>query len=171
MSMKSRLPLIAYAIALLVVIIDQAAKAWVLHGLNLFPGAPYSVLPFFNLTLTSNTGVSYGFLRDGPSMTRWLLSGFSAIVVVVLALYVRKAERPFTAVGIGLIMGGAIGNLIDRVRLGAVVDFMDFSALHFPWIFNPADSAITIGVIIFLIELILAPDNKPAGPNRDDHAL
>ena len=56
--MKSRLPLIAYATALLVVIIDQAAKAWVLHGLRLFPGAPYSVLPFFNLTLTSNTGVS-----------------------------------------------------------------------------------------------------------------
>ena len=169
--MKSRLPLIAYATALLVVIIDQAAKAWVLHGLRLFPGAPYSVLPFFNLTLTSNTGVSYGFLRDGPSMTRWLLSGFSAIVVVVLAIYVRKAERPFTAVGIGLIIGGAVGNLIDRVRLGAVVDFMDFSALHFPWIFNPADSAITIGVIIFLIELILAPDKTPAGPNRNDRAL
>ena len=169
--MKSRLPLLAYAIALLVVIIDQAAKAWVLHGLHLFPGAPYSVLPFFNLTLTSNSGVSYGFLRDGPSVTRWLLSGFSAIVVVVLAIYVRRAERPFTAVGIGLIMGGAVGNLIDRVRLGAVVDFMDFSALHFPWIFNPADSAITIGVVVFLIELILTPDNKPAGPNRDDHAL
>jgi signal peptidase II len=57
------------------------------------------------------------------------------------------------------------------VRLGAVVDFMDFSALHFPWIFNPADSAITIGVVVFLIELVLAPDNKPAGPNRDDHAV
>lgn len=169
--MKSRLPLIAYVIALVVVAIDQAAKAWVLHGLHLFPGVPYSILPFFNLTLTSNTGVSYGFLRDGPSVTRWLLSAFSAVVVVVLGFYVRKIERPFTAIGIGLIMGGAIGNLIDRVRLGAVVDFMDFSALHFPWIFNPADSAITIGVIIFLIELVLAPDKKPAGPNRDDHAL
>lgn len=171
MPMKLRLPLLASAIAVLVVIIDQAAKAWVVHGLHLFPGVPYSVLPFFNLTLTSNSGVSYGFLRDGPSITRWLLSGFSAIVVVLLAVYVRKAERPFTAVGIGLIMGGAVGNLIDRVRLGAVVDFMDFSALHFPWIFNPADSAITIGVIAFLIELVLTPENKPAGPNRDDHAL
>jgi signal peptidase II len=171
MPMKTKLPLIAYAIAILAVIIDQVAKAYVLHGLHLFPGEPYAVLPFFNLTLTSNTGVSYGLLRNGPDATRWLLSAFSAIVAVVLVVYVRRVEKPLTALGVGLIIGGAVGNLIDRVRLGAVVDFMDFSALHFPWIFNPADSAITIGVIVFLIELVLTPDKKPAGPNRDDHAL
>ncbi len=169
--MKAKLPLLAYLIAILVVIIDQASKAFVLDHLRLTPGYPISVLSFFNLNLTSNTGVSYGFLRDGPSVTRWLLSAFSAGVALALIWWVRNVTKPLTAIGVGLIIGGAIGNLIDRVRLGAVVDFLDFSALHFPWIFNPADSAITIGVILFLVELMITPDKKPAGPNRDDHAL
>jgi signal peptidase II len=169
--MKSRLALFAYLIAVLVVILDQASKAFVLNHLHLAPGYPISILSFFNLNLTSNTGVSYGLFRDGTSVTRWLLSAFSAGVAVALIFWVRNVTKPLTAVGVGLIIGGAIGNLIDRVRLGAVVDFLDFSGLHFPWIFNAADSAITVGVIVFLIELVLTPDKKPAGPNRDDHAL
>jgi signal peptidase II len=169
--MKTRLPLLAYLIAVLVVILDQASKTFVLQGLHLTPGYPISVLPFFNLTLTSNTGVSYGLFRDGPSITRWLLAAFSAGVAVALIIWVRNATKLLTVLGVGLIIGGAIGNLIDRVRLGSVVDFLDFSGLHFPWIFNGADSAITVGVILFLIELVLTPDAKPAGPNRDDHAV
>jgi signal peptidase II len=171
MSKTAKLSINAYGLAVLVVIIDQAAKGWALYGLHLVPGDPVPVLPFFKLTLTSNSGVSYGLLSNGPSLTRWLLSGFSIIVAVVLAVYVRRIDKPLTAAGIGLIIGGAVGNVIDRIRLGAVVDFLDFSALHFPWIFNPADAAITVGVVLFLIELMITPDKKPAGPNRDDHAL
>jgi signal peptidase II len=154
--MTSRLPLLAYLIAALVVILDQGSKLFVLQHLHLTPGYPISVLSFFNLNLTSNTGVSYGLFRDGPSITRWLLAAFSAGVAVALIIWVRNATKLLTVLGVGLIIGGAIGTLID---------------LHFPWIFNGADSAITVGVILFLIELVLTPDAKPAGPNRDDHAV
>lgn len=169
--MTNRLALLAYVIAVSAVALDQATKLFVLNHLHLTVGYPIYVLPFFNLNLTGNTGVSYGLLRDGPSATRWVLSAFAAGVAIALIWWVRNVTKPLTAIGIGLVIGGAIGNLIDRVRLGAVVDFLDFSGLHFPWIFNGADSAITVGVIIFLIELVLTPDKKPAGPNRDDHAV
>jgi signal peptidase II len=83
----------------------------------------------------------------GSEVSRWVLTLFSAAVVIGLAVWARKAVKPMLAAGIGLIIGGAFGNnLIDRVRYGYVVDFIDVERLHFPWVFNVADSAITVGV-------------------------
>jgi signal peptidase II len=154
-----RLAILAYATALIVVVIDQAAKAWISR--HFAPGATEQILPFVGLTLISNTGVSYGLFSGGASLTRWLLAAFSGGVAIGLAVWIRNAARPLSALGVGLIIGGAVGNLIDRVRLGAVVDFIDARALHFPWIFNPADAAISVGVALFLLELLIFPDKKP----------
>ena len=162
---SKRLPLVAYGLAAAIIIVDQISKHWILNGLRLDLGRPMEVLPFFNLTLVHNQGCSFGLcqLPAGQDVMRWVLAVFSLAVSIGLAVWVRKVTRPLTAVAIGLIIGGALGNLIDRVRFGWVVDFLDFSGLLFPWVFNVADSGITVGVAILLIETLLTPDKpKPA---------
>jgi signal peptidase II len=155
-----RLPVIAYALAAAIIVVDQITKSWVLSGLQLQLGRPLEVLPIFNLTLVYNRGVSFGLFQspEGQEAIRWTLAVFSLVVALGLIVWVRKAVKPLTAVAIGLIIGGALGNLIDRVRFGYVVDFLDFSGLHFPWVFNVADSGITIGVALLLAETLLTPD-------------
>lgn len=151
----SRLGAFAYVLAALVVVLDQASKLWVLDSLRLGEQGQIPVLPFFRLTLVMNQGVSFGLLRAGGA-GRWLLVAAAMAVVVVLCLWVRRTERPLFATALGLVIGGALGNnLIDRARIGQVVDFLDFSGLYFPWVFNVADSAITVGVALLLLDSFL----------------
>ncbi|HEY2481079.1 MAG TPA: signal peptidase II [Caulobacteraceae bacterium] len=157
MSLASRAGAFAYALATAVIVLDQAVKAWVLGGLGLAIGAPRPVWGPLRLTLVENPGVSFGLFQSDASWTRWALAAFSLIVAVALGLWARRAERPFTGLALGLIIGGAIGNFIDRVRIGVVVDFVDVTALYFPWVFNVADSAITVGIILLLLEGLLQP--------------
>jgi signal peptidase II len=86
-----------------------------------------------------------------------MLIAFEVAVVVFIAAWVRRANRPLPALAGGLIMGGALGNIVDRLRLGYVVDFVDIQRLYFPWVFNLADSAITVGVALLLAENLLIP--------------
>lgn len=154
----------AYLIALAVVIPDQLSKFWVLNGLKLHLYEPHPVLPpVFNLTLVHNDGVSFGLLRAaGADLARWGLVAFSLLVVVALGVWVRRVEKPLTRLALALVIGGALGNAIDRARLGHVTDFLDFSGAYFPWVFNVADSAITVGVIVLLAEALLTPSPKSA---------
>ncbi len=164
----TRLGWTAYAIAIVTIVLDQISKAWILAALGTAPGASRQVAGPFYLTLVHNFGMSFGLLR-GSELSRWLLTLFSALVVVGLAVWARKAAKPLLAAGIGLIMGGAFGNnLIDRIRYGYVVDFIDVSRLHFPWVFNVADSAITVGVCL-LLDSFLSEEKKLANP--DSHGL
>ncbi|WP_298747829.1 signal peptidase II [uncultured Brevundimonas sp.] len=152
-----RIALAAYGFAILIVIVDQLTKAWVLEGLGLrFEGQSHPILdPVLNITLVHNQGVSFGLFGDGSA--RWLLSVFSAAVAVVLGWWALRADRRLLITAIGLIMGGAVGNVIDRIRFGFVVDFLDFSGTGvFPWVFNVADSAITIGVILLILDSLLS---------------
>ena len=152
------LGLYAYVLAAAAVIIDQLSKWWVVDGLHLDERGQIPVAPIFRLTMVMNRGVSYGLLRADNNLQRYLLVAAALAVVVVLALWVRRAERPLFATAVGLVIGGAIGNnLIDRVRIGQVVDFLDFSALGFPWVFNVADSAISVGVVLLLIDSFFGP--------------
>ena len=145
--------MLAYIIGLVVLVVDQLSKLWILHGLQLVtPGQSIPVFGPLNLTMVWNQGVSFGLFRGEADWVRWALCVFSLIVAVVLAVWARKADRPLLAIALGLVMGGAIGNLIDRARLGHVIDFVDVQALHFPWVFNVADSGITIGVILLLLD-------------------
>ncbi len=155
----SRLGFVAYGITVAVVVLDQLSKAWILGAANLPALGQIEVLPpYFNLTMVRNPGVSFGLLKAWSGVGIWGLIGFSALVVLALAVWARRIDRLLPAAALGLIMGGAIGNnLIDRVRFGVVTDFLDFTGLHFPWVFNVADSAITVGVILLLIDSVFAP--------------
>ncbi len=140
-------------LAVLVVVFDQVSKLWLVQNFSLFESR--SVIPgFFNLTYLTNTGVAFGLL-SGPVWWRqvfFIVVTVTALVVIgVLQWRLREKSVCYT-VSLGLIAGGAIGNLVDRVRLGSVVDFLDFylGSHHWP-AFNVADSAITVGVGLFLV--------------------
>lgn len=165
----TRLGWTAYVIAIVTVVLDQISKAWILSTLGTVPGASQVVAGPVYLTLVHNFGMSFGLFR-GSELSRWLLTAFSAAVVVGLAVWARKAVKPLVAAGIGLIIGGAFGNnLIDRIRYGYVVDFIDVSRMYFPWVFNVADSAITVGVCLLLLDSFLGEEKKLANP--DGHGL
>ena len=154
----TRLGVFAFTLAAAVIALDQLSKHWILFVYRLPERITTEILPIFSLTMVWNRGVSFGLLRADADFGRWLLAAFSLAVAIALALWARKAERPLTALALGLVVGGAVGNLIDRVRFGAVADFLDFTGLGFPWVFNVADSAITVGVIVLLLDSLLAPD-------------
>ena len=158
----------AYGFALLIIVLDQLTKAWVLGSADvsdpaLIP-AGYrfaEVIPgVFNLTMVRNTGVSFGLLGGGEA--RWFLSVFSVVVAAGLAWWATKADRRLLATAIGLVIGGAVGNAIDRIQYGYVVDFLDFSGTGvFPWVFNVADSAITVGIVLLVLDSVMS-ERKPA---------
>lgn len=143
------------AIAALVVALDQASKWWLLDLMGRDPRV-IEVTPFFNLVLGLNRGVSFGMF-DSAALGPWPLLLLAASITVGLLLWLAKAGQRWTATALGLIIGGAVGNAIDRVRFGGVVDFLDFHAFGRHWpAFNVADSAICIGVVMILVESVLA---------------
>ena len=166
-----RIAYAAYGFALIVILLDQLTKAWIMGGLDLREMGHIQVLPpLFNLTWVENRGVSFGLFGDGSA--RWMLSAFSIAVAGILGWWALRADRRLLITAIGLIMGGALGNLIDRIRFGYVVDFLDVSGPHvflgsmkinFPWIFNIADSAICIGVVLLILDSVRAEQEAKVG--------
>lgn len=154
MSQITKLGWTALTLAVVVIFVDQSVKYWVLEVLRLREGQTIAVFGPLHLTGVWNAGVSFGFLQAQHDLVRWLLAAFSVIVAVMLGFWVRATQRPLFAVAVGLVMGGAVGNVIDRIRIGAVADFVDVSRLYFPWVFNVADSAITIGICLLLVDML-----------------
>ena len=150
----------AYAICLAVILADQLIKLWILYVFQLPVLQSVQVAGPFHLTMVWNQGVSFGLFRGEAEWVRWALAAFSLGVAGFLAVWARRVDRPLLGAAIGLVMGGAIGNLIDRVRFGMVADFIDFKALGFPWVFNLADSAISVGVVLLLLDSVRR-DAKP----------
>ena len=149
------------AVAMAVLVLDQISK-WV--ALDHFNQAPrmIEVLPFFNLVLVWNKGISFGMFGDSGAWGPWVLVGLAVGISIVLGVWMARAETRYTALGLALIIGGAVGNVIDRVRFGAVVDFLDFHAMGYHWpAFNVADSAICIGAAALILESLF---NKPETP-------
>ena len=146
---------LTYELAALVIVLDQASKYWILNIYDLPAKGSTPILPIFSLSMVWNRGVSFGLFRADVDLARWGLAVFSLVVAVALALWARRNDRTLPALALGLVIGGAVGNLIDRVRFGAVVDFLDFSGLHFPWVFNLADSGITVGVALLLLDSVV----------------
>jgi signal peptidase II len=142
--------------------VDQTTKFLLLYifGFRLMlPGDAVSVLPFFNLVMTWNPGVSYGlFPASGPLGTAVLVL-FSLSAVAGLGWWLWHATRRSLSIGLGLIIGGALGNLVDRLVYGKVADFFHFHALGYDWyVFNVADAAITFGVMALLYDALLGPE-------------
>jgi signal peptidase II len=141
-------------------VLDQAVKLWLLFVFNLADRGVVSLAPFVDLILTWNTGISYGwFQRDGP-LAQWALLALKAMVVALIWFWLARAESRLTAVGLGLIIGGALGNAIDRLAYGAVADFVllhiETVSGRFNWyVFNLADVAIVAGVVLLLYESFL----------------
>ncbi len=144
----------------LVVVLDQLTKAWVVHHFILYESL--GIIPgFFNLTYLTNTGAAFGILAGHPGWLRQVFFIGVAVIALTAIFFIHKRikeQSHWYTVGLALIGGGAVGNLLDRVRLGSVVDFLDFYIAGHHWpAFNVADSAITIGVsLILLMNFLLA---------------
>ena len=139
-------------ISFVVIVLDQITKAFATAKLTMFD--PVAVMPMFNFTLMHNEGAAFSFLSDAGGWQRWFFSGLASIVSVAIFIWIKKLSpnEKGMAISLSLILGGAIGNLIDRVRFGYVVDFLDvyYDSSHFP-AFNIADSAISVGAVIMII--------------------
>ncbi|HEX2800576.1 MAG TPA: signal peptidase II [Phenylobacterium sp.] len=170
MSLVSKAGGAALALAAAVVVLDQAVKHWILDTLHLPELASVPVVGPLKLTMVWNEGVSFGLFQAGHDVVRWGLAAFSIVVALVLAGWVRRTERALFALAIGLVMGGAVGNVIDRIRFGAVVDFVDVTALRFPWVFNVADSAISVGIGVLLLDMLLQDRREKAERSVGDAA-
>ena len=117
---------------------------------------PLAVTPFFNLVMVWNQGISFGMFSNQRAPL--LLTALALVVVAILLRWLARAEHTITAIGIGLVVGGALGNVIDRLRFEAVADFFDFHAFSYHWpAFNLADSAIFVGVVVLCIESMMRP--------------
>jgi len=153
---------IAAAVAL---VADQGSKLFMLYGANfiqMLPGTSVPVLPFFNLVMVWNPGISYGLFPASGRVGTFLLVGLSVIAVGVLSWLLWRATSRSLAIGYGLIIGGALGNnLVDRVIYGKVADFFHFYGFGYDWyIFNVADMAFTIGAILIIYD-VLKPEHSP----------
>ncbi|HEY5899162.1 MAG TPA: signal peptidase II [Burkholderiales bacterium] len=141
-----------FVLAAAVVLADQVTKAIVLGRFAL--GERLEVTSFFNMVLVYNKGAAFSFLSDAPGWQTPLLIAFAVVAIgIVGTLLVRSPGRRLLCAGLALILGGALGNLIDRLRFGQVVDFLDFHAAGWHWpAFNVADSAITVGAVLLIFE-------------------
>ena len=151
-----------YALAGLVIVLDQLSKWLVLEKVRF--GETIYVAPFWNWVLTLNPGAAFSFLADQPGWQRWLFTALALAVSGWIALELRRhPEQKLLSLALVLIMGGALGNVIDRIRFGAVVDFIQWHAAGYYWpAFNIADSAITVGAILLVFSTLTASDkSKP----------
>lgn len=152
-----------FILALLVFVLDQATKWVVTYPLQLRFRDQIELLPFFDLRWVENRGVSMGFLTASSETTRWLLVALTTAIALFVAIWLWREKRRDDAWGLALVLGGALGNIVDRIRFGYVVDFAD---LHFgEWrpflVFNVADAAITVGVLLLLLRALLTRKEKP----------
>lgn len=168
--------LIGLAIAAIVAIVDQAMKLYVIGPLALRDVGRIDLLPFFDLTYTENRGVSLGMFQASNMETRWLLVALTAGIAIVVLVWLMRERKFGDIAGLALILGGALGNIRDRYDLGYVIDYADLHIGSFrPFlIFNIADAAITIGVVIILARSVLVRDKAdtqtgdvPRGEQQD----
>ena len=152
-----------FAIALLVFVADQLTKWLMIGPLKLEEVRQIVLLPIFNLTWTENYGISLGLLNAETEVGRWMLVALTGAIAAGVAVWIGREKQRGDQLALGMVLGGALGNILDRIRFGYVVDFAD---LHFgtfrPFlVFNVADAAISIGVVILLLRAFLIRDERP----------
>ncbi len=154
-------------IAALTVLADQAHKAWMLYVYDIDAKGPVAITSFFDLVLVWNQGISYGLIPQQGVAGRWGLILFAFGASLALAVWLARLTSPLAAVSIGLIIGGAIGNAIDRIAYGAVADFFSLHAFGYQWyVFNIADTAIVAGVVGLLYESLFRGHKKVGNPSK-----
>jgi len=150
-------------IALIVFLADQLAKWFVSGPLHLQEVAQITILPIFNFTWTENNGISLGLFNATTEVGRWMLVGVTSAIAVAVAVWIGRERHRWDQAALGMILGGALGNILDRVRHGYVVDFADlhFGAFRPFLVFNVGDAAISIGVVILLLRAFLMRGEEP----------
>jgi signal peptidase II len=148
------------AVAAATVVLDQLSKWWILADV-MNPPRIIEITPFFNVVLVMNRGASFGLMGGSGDWGPWALVALAVVIVTGLGIWLARTPSRWVGAAVGLVIGGAIGNVIDRLRYGAVIDFLDFHAgdLHWP-AFNLADSAITVGVGILLVDALIGKRGK-----------
>ncbi len=169
-SMKKTFILYGILLPIVVVLFDQLTKYWAISvfdapmnicEINPFPGLTKEYSPIVDLALVCNQGVSWGLLQGDSMAKRWMLTIFAVVMSGVLLYVLKGTKDRLSQLSLGLVIGGAIGNAIDRALYGAVTDFINFGDIGFNWVFNVADSAITVGVVGLIIASFLAPKDSP----------
>lgn len=151
-------------LAAAVLALDQATKWWILEVVRLPEVGRVYVLPFMNLTMVWNRGVTFGLFAGDAWWHAYALAAVALAVAAFLIGWLARAEDRWTAIALGLVLGGAVGNVIDRLRFGAVVDFVDLHAFGWHWyVFNIADSAIVCGVGLLLAHALMRPKPERKG--------
>jgi len=154
-------------IAALTVLIDQAHKAWMLYVYEIGSKGTVALTPFFDLVLVWNQGISYGLLQQESALGRLGLIVFALGASLALAVWLARLTSPLAACSIGLIIGGALGNVIDRIAYGGVADFFSFHAFGYQWyVFNIADAAIVAGVVGLLYDSLFRGHKKAGNPSK-----
>jgi signal peptidase II len=154
-------------IAALTLLADQAHKVWMLYVYDIGARGTVQLAPFFDLVLVWNQGVSYGLLQQRSELGRWALILFAFASAMALIVWLARITSALAAACIGLIIGGAIGNAIDRILYGAVADFFSLHAFGFEWyVFNVADTAIVAGVVGLLYESVFGGHKKVSNPSK-----
>lgn len=153
------------AAAAIMLALDQASKLWLLLAFDLAQRQPVKLLPFFDLVLAWNTGISYSLFSGDSATGRWVLIAVTLTATIGLGIWLWTARHALTALALGLLVGGALGNLIDRLAYGAVVDFAHFHVGGFSWyVFNFADCGIVVGVALLLYDNFTKGDEKAISP-------
>lgn len=155
-------------VTLAVIGLDQLIKLWIVDHLALY--RPVRLLPVLDITLTYNRGAAFSLLAEASGWQKWLFAGLAVAVTAAIVLWLRRLNgrsQRLLCLSLTLIMGGALGNLLDRLRIGHVVDFIlaHWHGVYFPWAFNVADSAITVGAALLLLDAWLesrSPSRRPS---------
>ena len=149
---------LGFGIAALVFLLDQLTKYWILAIVRLPERGSIDVLPIFRLTYVENIGVSMGMLNAYTPVARWFLVAVTAAIAAAVVVWITREKARADVIALGLILGGALGNIVDRIRFGYVVDFLHFFwGEHSFWVFNVADAAISTGVLLLLSRALMAP--------------
>lgn len=159
----TKLRLLGVIVLGLVFLLDQASKLWLLFGIGLAENGPFAVTPFMDVVLAWNRGISYGLFQQYSDLGRWGLVVISFVAAIWLGRWMWRESRTLSVVSLALIIGGALGNGVDRAVYGAVVDFVHLHWGSFSWyIFNIADAAIVVGVAALLYESFRSSPDKAA---------
>ena len=161
--------LLGLAVALAVFAVDQLSKWFIMGPMELRERMLVTILPFFDLRWVENYGVSMGLLTADSPVGRWMLVGMTLLISIGVTAWLWREKARIDAIALGMVLGGALGNILDRVRFGHVVDFLDlhFGNWHPFLVFNVADAAITIGVLLLVVRALLVREAKAPVENVD----
>jgi len=172
MPLRGPLTIFGLSVALVAFVVDRLSKWWLIDVFGITERGIVKILPFFDVVMVWNRGISYGLFQADTGLGIAILASFAILVTVALSLWLARIHHPLMALSIGLIIGGAVGNIYDRIAFGAVADFFSLHAYGYYWyIFNIADIWIAIGVTLMIYDAFFpVAEEGEAGQSGSDKA-